>query len=56
MELYEVIGLHSLQAILWVNLFKYQLELGHYDKAYSAILGILDPSMYTGLITCIVLC
>ena len=31
------------QAILWSNLFKYHLELGHSEQAYRAMLGNPDP-------------
>ena len=31
-----------LQAVLWSNLFKYELELGHSQGAYLAMMGNPD--------------
>ena len=32
-----------LQAVLWSNLFKYELELGHSQGAYAAMMDNPDP-------------
>ena len=32
-----------LQAVLWSNLFKYELELGHSQGAYQAMMDNPDP-------------